>query len=239
MWALRVSHSAVVDAWRERERCLVRRGHRISIVAAAPWERVAATSPLRPAPGEDVRPASTWGSAPRALPLRPPPALARASPAGRRHRHPRGAVCPRHGRDPAAAASRPAARPVRPLLGAEPRQALSPFRSVGSSEPRCGALQVCRSATTSAGRIVERKGFPGRARVIPLGVDVGVFTPSRRRRAKPSDGRVVVGFAGRLDRHKGAHVLVEAVAAEPALVARMAGDGPERQNSLHLRHGSA
>ena len=109
-----------------------------------------------------------------------------------------------------------------------------PFRWIERAALRGAAgVSVCNLA---AGRIIERKGFPGRARVIPLGVDAGVF---RRRPspAKPSTVGSLVGFAGRLDRHKGAHVLVEAVAAEPGLLARSPAMVPNASTSLTCRSG--
>ena len=64
MWALRVSHSAVVDGWRERERALRRRGHRVDVVSAADWSEGGRPVTLTPRPKETVVAARTFGSHP-------------------------------------------------------------------------------------------------------------------------------------------------------------------------------
>src|SRR6478735_2588013 len=64
MWALRVSHSAVVDAWRGRERALRRLGHRVDIVSAAAWSEGGRRVALSVLPDEPVVPARTVGSHP-------------------------------------------------------------------------------------------------------------------------------------------------------------------------------
>ncbi|MEP6651103.1 MAG: glycosyltransferase, partial [Lapillicoccus sp.] len=90
------------------------------------------------------------------------------------------------------------------------------------------AISVCNAA---AGALVERRGFPGRAALIPLGVDVSSLRPI----AKVADGESpVVGYAGRLADHKGVDVLLEAVAGMPGVGLRIAGDGPEAAG-LHER----
>ena len=62
MWALRVSHSAVVDAWRQRERALRARGHRISLFSAAAWSEGGRLVSLVARPGEEVTPVRTFGT---------------------------------------------------------------------------------------------------------------------------------------------------------------------------------
>ena len=68
MWALRVSHSAVVNAWRERERALVRRGHRVArwpldvgerVVAASISSRRPARTSSQSAPSDRIPPSSS------------------------------------------------------------------------------------------------------------------------------------------------------------------------------------
>ena len=83
-------------------------------------------------------------------------------------------------------------------------------------------VQVCNS---EAGRIVERKGFPGRATLIPLGVDTRVFSPDTSR--TPISGRLRVGYVGRLAEHKGVATLLDAAAAEPRITLALAGAGPD------------
>ena len=85
------------------------------------------------------------------------------------------------------------------------------------------ALSVCNS---EAGRICERKGFPGAATLIPLGVDTQRFSPGPE---GPAGEVPVIGYVGRLEPHKGVHVLLEAVARLDRATLRVAGAGPEEE----------
>nr|WP_240898158.1 glycosyltransferase [Agromyces luteolus] len=93
------------------------------------------------------------------------------------------------------------------------------------------------ACNTEAARIAEDKGFVGRARVIPLGVDLERFTPADA--ATTTGGRVgapaptrdpaapiTVGFIGRLVPEKGVLLLLDALAREPRLRLRVVGTGP-------------
>ena len=73
MRILRVSHSAVVDSWRERERVLRRRGHRVDLVSAARWTEGGQEVPLVARPGEDVVGARTLGRHPAVFVYDPRP----------------------------------------------------------------------------------------------------------------------------------------------------------------------
>ncbi len=185
MRVLRIFHSAVVDAWRERERHLRALGAEVDLVTARRWNEGGADVRLIPRPGEPVRGLRTWGTAPRALRLLAAPAVARPRPAVRRHRRPGGAVRPRHGRDPAAAPAAPPAGAVRPLLRPEHRQALP------------AAVPLARTLGPAQRRRTERlqqrgrphlraQGPAGRATLIPLGVDIERVLP-RRAVARPDD----------------------------------------------------
>ena len=94
-------------------------------------------------------------------------------------------------------------------------------RSSGGPSRGARAVSVCNAA---AGALVERRGFPGRADLIPLGVDVA---PLQRcgRRGRPA-APPVVGYAGRLADHKGVDVLLDAVAGMPEVRLTLAGAGP-------------
>ncbi len=92
------------------------------------------------------------------------------------------------------------------------------------------------ACNTGAARIVERRGFAGRARTVDLGVDLALFTPGEPRQmpgSGPQHARTV-GFVGRLDAAKGADVLLRAAALEPELRVAVAGDGPQREELLEL-----
>ena len=97
-----------------------------------------------------------------------------------------------------------------------------PFRWIERWALRhAAALSVCNS---EAGRICERKGFPGAATLIPLGVDTQRFSPAP---ARPEGQVPVIGYVGRLEPHKGVHVLLDAIARLDRATLRIAGAGPE------------
>src|SRR6478736_2010041 len=231
MWALRVSHSAVVDAWRGRERALRRLGHRVDIVSAAAWSEGGRRVALSVLPDEPVVPARTVGSHP-ALFLYDPRPLWRAL--GRPVD-----VIDIH-EEPFALATaevlllRWLRRQRAPYLlysaqNIDKRYPV-PFRWLERAALRhASGVNVCNDA---AGRIAERKGFPGCARTVDLGTDLTAFTPAAY--ADTPREVPVVGFAGRLDAAKGADVLLRAVALEPAVRVRLAGDGPEKQALVDL-----
>jgi glycosyltransferase involved in cell wall biosynthesis len=76
-----------------------------------------------------------------------------------------------------------------------------------------------------AGLILRAKGFSGVLAEIPLGVDLQCFHPGER--DAPSCPPLV-GYVGRLARHKGVEVLLRAVAAEPEWRLVLYGEGPDR-----------
>ena len=107
------------------------------------------------------------------------------------------------------------------------------------------------ACNADAARIVEEKGFAGRARVIPLGVDTARFRPAdavadaadaaggfpavaetgdttAAAAAALGDGGspIMVGFLGRLVPEKGLLVLLDAIARNVRLHLRIGGSGP-------------
>lgn len=99
-----------------------------------------------------------------------------------------------------------------------------PFRWLERSALRHAAgISACNS---EAALICESKGFPGRARVIPLGVDVGGAPRTDAGSGPSGDARITVGLIGRLVPEKGIDVLMDAVARSPRLALRIAGAGP-------------
>lgn len=221
MRVLRISHSAVVDAWRERERRLRTRGIDVEVLSARHWNEGGVDVPLDPRPGEPVQGVGTFGSHPALFLYDPRPlwaalgepwdvievheepfALATAEilaiRALRRHRAPYSLY---------------SAQNIRKRYPA-------PFRWFERWSLRHAAgLSVCNA---EAGAICVDKGFPGVPRVIPLGLDRALFTPDAV--ARPARG--VVGYAGRLAAHKGVEVLLDAIAGAPELSLRLAGAGP-------------
>lgn len=234
MRVLRIFHSAVVDGWRERERQLRRDGVEVDLVTAQRWNEGGSDVALVPRPGEPVRGVRTWGRHP-ALFVYSPFALWRAL--GGRYD-----VIDIH-EEPFALATaevlviRRLRRQRAPyvLYSAQniDKRYPPPFRWLERWALRNAAgLSVCNS---QAGGICERKGLPGRATLIPLGVDVESFAP-----ADPGPGisrpgaAPVVGYAGRLATHKGLDTLLEAVAELDGVTLRVAGAGPDEER-LHSR----
>ncbi|WP_343036703.1 glycosyltransferase [Flexivirga aerilata] len=225
MRVLRISHSGVVDAWRERERVARALGHEVTSVTAQVWDEAGRDVPLRPRPGEDVVGVRTFGRHP-ALFVYQPIALWRLL--GRRHD-----VLDLHEEPFALATAQVLAlrllrrRPAPYILYSAQnldKRYPPPFRWLEQWALRhAAAVQTCNVA---AARRCERRGFPGRARVIPLGLDERTFTPGTPTPTATTDpDRIRVGYAGRLESHKGVDVLLDAVAGDPRLHLDIAGSG--------------
>ncbi|MEG3614417.1 glycosyltransferase [Isoptericola haloaureus] len=235
MRVVRVSHSAVVDAWRDRERELRRRGVDVALLSARSWSEGGRQVPLRPRPGEDVRGARTVGTHP-ALFLYDPIALWRVL--GRSHdlldvheepfalataevlavRAARRAVDRLRGR--------PSPAPPYLVYSAQnlPKRYPWPFGALERAVLRhAGGAHTCNAG---AAVILRDKGLRGPVATIPLGVEPQDPDPrDRRRRPQPGDGEIVVGLAGRLEEHKGVAVLLRALELEPRLRLVVAGGG--------------
>lgn len=262
MRVLRIFHSAVVDAWRERERALVRAGVEVATLSAQRWDEGGRIVDLVSRQGESVRAVATLGHHP-ALFLYDPRPIWRALGEGWDvldiHEEPFALATAeilllravRRRRVPYVLYSAQNIRKRYPI----------PFRwSERFALRHAAGLQVCN---VEAGRICEDKGFPGTARVVPLGLDLEHFAPQERPGERtgggadgdPEDGadvrpeeavgvrpvertsrpledgprEIVVGYVGRLAAHKGVAVLIDAVAGEPRLRLRIAGDGPDAE----------
>lgn len=247
MRILRVSHSGAVDAWRERERELRLRGHDVRLLTARTWEAGGREVPLVPRVGaggerEDVVGVPTLGRHPALFVYAPGP-LWRAL--GEPH-----VVLDVH-EEPFALATAEvlALRALRRVRGRGPRapyvlysaQNLAkrypvPFRWFERWALRGAAAVV--TCNEGAARIVRAKGLRGPAVVVPLGVParaaVAGGSLSDDASGPRSDGprapgaSVRVGYAGRLEQHKGVQVLLDAVEADPRLHLRLAGGGSLR-----------
>jgi glycosyltransferase involved in cell wall biosynthesis/GT2 family glycosyltransferase len=229
MKVLRVSHSAVVDAWRDRERELRALGFEVRTVSARTWAEGGRDVRLEPRADEPVVGVRTWGSHP-ALFLYGPVGLWRALRGG-------WDVLDIH-EEPYALAT------VEVLVLARLRDRLDhrrrpylvytaqnvakrhpwPFRRFETAVLRGAAGLV--ACNTQAGRIARQRGLRGRLAVVPLGVDRSRF-PAVAHDERAHDG-VVVGYAGRLTAAKGVDTVVEAIAGDRQMRLRVAGDGPER-----------
>ena len=224
MRVLRIFHSAVVDAWRERERQLRRLGAEVDLVTARRWNEGGADVRLVARPGEAVRGLRTWGRHPALFVYSPLP-LWRAM--GGQY----DVIDVQE--EPFALATaeillfRRLRRQRAPYVlysaqNIEKRYPV-PFRWFERSALRNAAgLSVCNS---EAGRICERKGLPGAATVIPLGVDIEAFAPAST--ARDDGGTHVVGYVGRLASHKGVDVLLRALPGLDRVTLRIAGAGPD------------
>lgn len=227
MRALRVSHSGVVDAWRARERRLVALGHDVRLLTARTWNEFGAEVPLVPRPGERVEGVRTLGSHPALFVYDPRPlwqALGEAWDVIDVHEEPFALSTAeilllrrlRRQRAPYT------------LYSAQnlDKRYPPPFRWLERWALRHAAgVSVC---SQQAGAIVERKGYPGRAALIPLGLDTAHFTPTPQARSG-GEGSATVGYVGRLEPHKGVHVLLDAVSRDERLRLRIAGAGPQRE----------
>ncbi|MGB4629023.1 MAG: glycosyltransferase, partial [Propionicimonas sp.] len=226
MRILRVSHSAVVAAWRERERALSALGHDVVTLSARCWDEGGVPITLHPLPGEQVTGLRTFGSHPALFVYDPTPlwrALGESWDVIELHEEPFALATAeilalrvlRRQRAPYSLYSAQNSRKRYPV----------PFRWFERWALRhAAAVSVCN---TEAGRICEDKGFPGRARLIPLGLDVRHFTPEADKVPARRD-HVVVGYVGRFAPHKGVDVLLAAVTGDQRLTLRLAGAGPQQ-----------
>ncbi|MFE5307578.1 glycosyltransferase [Isoptericola sp. NPDC056605] len=242
MRILRISHSAVVDAWRGREAELRRRGDHVRVLTAAVWDEGGRDVRPAPSPDEELETARTFGRHP-ALFLYDPRALWRVL--GEQwdvldiHEEPVALATAeilgvRAARRLVDAARGRRSRPA-PYLLYSAQNLLKrypwPFRALEAAALRGAAAVV--TCNHDAARIVRYKGARGLVERVPLGLDTTVFSPvdeaelGRRPAGPRTPGRVRVGYAGRLTAQKGVDVLLAAVARDEALDLVVAGAGPE------------
>ncbi|QBF47846.1 glycosyltransferase [Janibacter limosus] len=227
-----MSHSGVVDDWRARERVVRRAGHEVTSVTAMQWDEGGRTVPLRPRDGEDVRGVRTLGSHPALFVYDPRPLW--------RLLGEDWDVLDLHEEPFALATAEVLA--IRALRRSRAPFALYSAQNIDKRYPppfrwmerwslrHASAVSVCND---EAGRIVTAKGLTGRAVTIGLGVDVERFSPAADA-PRRQGSRVLVGYVGRLEQHKGVDVLLEAVAALPCARVSIAGAG-SREPELRAR----
>ena len=232
MRVLRISHSAVVSAWRERESVIRQLGVRVELLSARRWNEGGAGVPLVPEVDEHVIGVRTLGSHPILFLYDPRPIW--------RHLGERWDVIDIH-EEPYALST------AEILLLRWLRRQRAPFvlysaQNIYKRYPvpfrwlerwalaHAAAVSVCNS---DAARIARRKGLLGLAAYIPLGLDTSRYAPAILNDATPRH-QFTVGYVGRLESHKGVDVLLEAVAAVPEWRVEIAGGGPGA-TALHRR----
>ncbi len=228
---LRISHSGVVTAWRERERLLRGRGVDLTLVVAARWEEGGSLVEFRAEGDEFVVPVRTVGRHPNLFLFDPRP-LWRLLGRTRwdlidMHEEPFGL----------AVAEVLVLRWLRargtPFLVCSAQNLEKryppPFRWFERwSLRRAAGAYTCN---LEAGRILRRRGLAGELELLPLGVDVDRFHPMDR---DPPTGELRVGYVGRLIPHKGVAVLLQAIACDPRLRAEVYGAGPAADGLAEL-----
>lgn len=236
MRVLRISHSGVVDSWRERERVARTLGTEVHSVTARRWDTAGRAVALTPHRGEDVEGVHTWGTHPALFVYDPRPLwrlLGQDWDLLDLHEEP-------------FALATAEVLVLRALRGSRvpyllysaqniPKRYPIPFRWLERGALRhAHAASVCNS---QAGRILRSKGLTGRAKVVGLGLDTSHFCPAAGPR--PADGRTRVGYVGRLAPHKGVDVLIGAVARDDRYALVVAGAGPQKEHLLRLSQKEA
>ncbi|KHK99337.1 group 1 glycosyl transferase [Microbacterium mangrovi] len=222
-----MSHSATVAAWRGRERALRARGVHVSLLAASRWHAGGVEVSLATSAGDEATAVRTRGRHPALFVFDPRPiwrALGEQWDVIDIHEEPFALATAevlllralRRNRAPVV------------LYTAQniPKRYPVPFRWLERVALRTArGISACNA---EAARIVSAKGFAGRARVIPLGIDADEFSPASASSAplEEDDGSFVAGFVGRLVPEKGIDVLLRAAAAAPGMRVRIAGAGP-------------
>lgn len=221
-------HSAVVSAWRERDRRLQALGHDLTLVSPLRWNE--GGSPVRLNVGDDafVVAARTIGRHPYVFLYDPRPIwrVLRASEVDILDVH----------EEPASLAAAEllllrrlaAGRSKLLFYGAQniEKRFPIPFRWIERRALRSAAGTYC--CNEAAADIFQRKGFAGEVSVIGLGVDVERFSPRPDgRREHTADPGFRVGYVGRLEQRKGIHVVVRALSSLPEHVElHLHGSGP-------------
>ncbi|WP_262348184.1 glycosyltransferase [Cellulosimicrobium cellulans] len=249
MRVLRVSHSAVVTAWRGRESALRARGLTVRTLSARTWAEGGRDVDLEPQPGEDVVGVRTVGRHPNVFLYDPRPiwrALGEDWDVLDLHEEP-------------AALATAEVLLLRALRRSRVPYVLYSAQNIAKRYPApfrwwerralrgAGAVSVCNA---EAGDVLRAKGLTAPAHVIGLGVeppgardavaghpgaqDAGSRTRGARDEGAPTDAGVVgaaaparTGYVGRLlHPHKGLDVLLDAAEAEPRITVAVAGAGP-------------
>jgi glycosyltransferase involved in cell wall biosynthesis len=231
---LRIYHSGVVEGWRQRERELRARGVEICLASPRAWDEGGRRVSLEPCADDFVTAVRTLGRHPFLFLYDPRPLR-------RLLRTTAFDIIDVH-EEPASAAAAEL-RLLRWLYGRRSRLLLYSAQNIPKRYPppfrwferralrEASAVYVCNR---QAGDILRGKGFRGTVRLVGLGVDLERFSPSDAQ--SPGRGRLRVGYVGRLEQHKGVHVLLEAVAPLSTVSLEVVGDGPYRSELERRAH---
>lgn len=235
---LRVYHSAVVTAWRQRNAALGDEGVEATVVSPARWNEGGASVDLVVGPAERVERVPTVGRHPFLFVYRPF-SLWRAL---RRNRwvdaidiH----------EEPAALATIETLILARlagcraPVVCYSAQNLLKryppPFRWIeGWVLDRVSAVHSCNDDVES---VLRTKEFGGEVENLGLGIDTGRFAPSGEPRVPTSDV-FQVGYVGRFTDQKGVFTLVTALELLDGVEATFVGAGPDEQRlcaAIHQR----
>lgn len=224
---LRIYHAGVVSAWRERERCLISDGADVKLVSARSWNEGGVKVTCVPGNDDFVVPVGTMGRHPSVFLFDPLPIwrLLRRVPFDLIDIH----------EEPNSLAVAEILL-IRFLAGSKAPVTLYSAQNIFKRYPwpfRCLerlALRVAKGVhvcNQAAADIVRKKGFQGLTALVPLGVDAHSFAPAAESSRMT---RFLVGYVGRLERRKGVHVLLDAVAGTDSLDVTFVGQGPEEKN---------
>jgi glycosyltransferase involved in cell wall biosynthesis len=227
---VRIYHSAVVDAFRDRDRGLRRLGVEETLIAPHRWNEGGRKVDLQTTDTDRAWTyrARTLGSHPYRF-VYDPVVICRTLRAVDPD------VLDIH-EEPASLATFEALL-VRALLRQESKVTLysaqnitkrypPPFRWIERWALGVAATVYCCNA--EAATVLRSKGFTGKAPVIGLGVDTDRFTPASQRRSRHP---FLIGYVGRLEEHKGVQVLLEAMVRLPSRTELLiAGSGPHEES---------
>jgi glycosyltransferase involved in cell wall biosynthesis len=126
---------------------------------------------------------------------------------------------------------------ARAIAAPHARLVLYTWQNVARTMPRIATLvrsfslksaQGVICANAAAESLLKSMGYAGRTSRIPgIGVDSHTFYPCEQP-APATDGKLMIGFAGRLLAEKGIDTLLHAAARIPEIRVRIIGDGPHR-----------
>ena len=219
---LRVSHSAVVQSWRQREREMQSQGAVVNLVTAARWNEGGSDIAFDQGNDAFAVAARTFGSHPNFF-LYAPGALWRMFSR-------EWDVLDFH-EEPYSLATAElllmralrARRVPYVLYSAQniAKRFPPPFRLLERfALRRAAGAYPCNS---EAGKIMRQRGLRGALFVLPLGVDTSMFVAADRQPPRPELLRL--GYVGRLTEAKGIDVLVDAIATERRMTLEVVGHG--------------